>query len=114
VNGSRGVITSFDAGYVNMRLLNNETVRLEYIPVSPFDNPYIVVRFVPLKLAWAVTIHSSQGMTIDALEVDLGTDIFAFGQAYTGLSRAKSLSTVRVTNVLASSFVTSPIIKQIF
>ncbi len=61
-----------------------------------------------MKLAWAITIHSSQGMTIDALEVDLGKDIFAFGQAYTGLSRAKSLSTVRVTSVLASSFVTSP------
>jgi ATP-dependent DNA helicase PIF1 len=114
VNGSRGVITSFEAGYVNMRLLNNDSVRLEYIPVTPFDNPYIVVKFVPLKLAWAVTIHSSQGMTIDALEVDLGTDIFACGQAYTGLSRAKSLSTVRVTNVLASSFVTSPTIKQLF
>ena len=114
VNGSRGVIISFESGYVNIRLLNNEIVRLEYIPVSPFDNPYIVVRFVPLKLAWAVTIHSSQGMTIDALEVDLGKDIFAYGQAYTGLSRAKSLSTVRVTNVLSSSFVTSPIIKQIF
>jgi ATP-dependent DNA helicase PIF1 len=114
VNGSRGVITSFDAGYVNMRLLNDEIVRLEYISVTPFDNPYIVVRFVPLKLAWAVTIHSSQGMTIDALEVDLGSDIFACGQAYTGLSRAKSLSTVRVTNVLPSSFVTSPIVKELF
>jgi ATP-dependent DNA helicase PIF1 len=114
VNGSRGVVTSLDSDAVVIRLLNGEIVRLAYITVIPFDNPYISVQFLPLKLAWAITIHSSQGMTIDALEVDLGRDIFACGQAYTGLSRAKSLSTVRVTSVLASSFVTSPIIKKLF
>jgi ATP-dependent DNA helicase PIF1 len=114
VNGSRGVITAFESDSVVIRLLNGEIVRLTYVTVTPFDNPYISVQFLPLKLAWAITIHSSQGMTIDALEVDLGRDIFACGQAYTGLSRAKSLSTVRVTSVLASSFVTNPIIKKLF
>ena len=114
VNGSRGVITCLEPNAVTLRLLNNEIVRVTPINVSPFDNPYIGVQFIPLKLAWAITIHSSQGMTIDALEVDLGKDIFACGQAYTGLSRAKSLSSVRVTSVLASSFVTNPVIKKIF
>ena len=52
-------------------------------------------------------------MTIDALEVDLGRDIFAPGQAYTGLSRATSLSAVRVVNVLSESFVTSDVVKTI-
>ena len=69
---------------------------------------------MPLKLAWAITIHSSQGMTIDALEVDLGKDVFAFGQAYTGLSRAKSLDSVKITSVLATSFKTSPTVKNFF
>jgi hypothetical protein len=53
-------------------------------------------------------------MTIDALEVDLGKDVFAPGQAYTGLSRAKSLATVRVTSVMAKSFITSPTVKKFF
>jgi ATP-dependent DNA helicase PIF1 len=44
---------------------------------------------IPLKLAWAVTIHKSQGLSIDSLEVDL-TDCFAEGQIYTALSRARS------------------------
>ena len=98
----------------DIQLLSGGYVRLGFITVSPFDNPYIEIRYLPLKLAWAITIHSSQGMTIDALEVDLGRDIFTYGQAYTGLSRARSLATVRVTSVLPSSFVTSPTVKKFF
>jgi ATP-dependent DNA helicase PIF1 len=114
VNGSRGVVTSLEDSGVTMRLLSGSTVHVIPISISPFDNPYIVTTFLPIKLAWAITIHSSQGMTIDALEVDLGRDIFAYGQAYTGLSRARSLSTVRVVSVLANSFVTNPVIKKLF
>jgi ATP-dependent exoDNAse (exonuclease V) alpha subunit len=113
-NGSRGVITILQDRAIYIRLLNGETVCLPYMEVSPFDSPRSIVNFLPIKLAWAVTIHSSQGMTIDALEVDLGKDIFACGQAYTGLSRAKSLSSVRVTSVLSSSFVSHPTIKKLF
>lgn len=114
VNGSRGVITQVDNMGVTIKLLDGTHVRLSAIAISPFDNPYIKVNFMPLKLAWAITIHSSQGMTIDALEVDLGKDVFAYGQAYTGLSRAKSLDTVRITSVLTTSFKTSPVVKKFF
>lgn len=113
VNGSRGIILSMNNDGVNIKLLNDQIVHLGFIVVSPFDNPNLIVKFLPLKLAWAITIHSAQGMTIDALEVDLGKDIFAFGQAYTGLSRATSLSSVRVTSVFAKSFVTNPLVKTI-
>ena len=110
VNGSRGVITEMCDDGVYIKLLSGSTVHLGIIAVSPFDNPYIIVKYLPIKLAWAITIHSAQGMTIDALEVDLGRDIFAYGQAYTGLSRATSLSNVRITSVLAKSFTTSPVV----
>jgi ATP-dependent DNA helicase PIF1 len=114
VNGSRGVITHMFEDGIHIKLLSGKTAIIGPITISPFDNPYIVVKFLPVKLAWAVTIHSSQGMTIDALEVDLGKDIFAWGQAYTGLSRATSLSAVRVTSVLAKSFITNPVVKKFF
>ena len=112
-NGSRGIITSLGSGGVWFKKLNGVTVHVPLFDV-PFENPGTRVTYLPIKLAWALTIHSAQGMTIDALEVDLGQDIFTWGQAYTGLSRATSLSAVRVTNVLAKSFVTHPIVLELF
>ena len=65
------------------------------------------VKYIPLKLGWAVSIHSSQGMTLDSLEIDLGSSIFTEGQAYTGLSRARSLSSIKIVKLQKRSFKTN-------
>jgi len=63
---------------------NEETRKLEKIEVGRFSQ-------IPLRLAWAITIHKSQGATIEELTIDFRKPMFAPGQAYVALSRGVSL-----------------------
>jgi ATP-dependent exoDNAse (exonuclease V) alpha subunit len=51
-----------------------------------------------LELAWAMTIHRVQGLSMDRAVIDLGSDIFAHGQAYVALSRVRTLAGVLLCN----------------
>ena len=59
----------------------------------------------PLRLAWAITIHKSQSLTFDHITIDFGRGAFTYGQAYVALSRAKSLSGLKLVNPIDYSSV---------
>ena len=114
VNGARGVVIKVVDSGVLIRLVNGKEAFVENIKLTCEDNDKIYATFMPLKLAYALTIHKSQGMTLDAVEIDLGASIFEYGQAYVALSRAKNLASIKLSKVKASSFKTHPLVKEFY
>jgi ATP-dependent DNA helicase PIF1 len=115
VNGTRGIVTNMTDQFVTIKLLNSTETVIEYVCFQPdeFDRKFDFM-YMPLKLGWALTIHSSQGMTLDAIELDLGENIFAYGQAYTGLSRVRNFNSVKIINLKKRSFKTSKDVVKFF
>ena len=102
VNGARGVVKSFHDGLPVVQFRNKEYItKHERWHVKTANGVTLTRKQVPLKLAWAFSIHKSQGLTLDCVEMSLGK-VFEAGQAYVALSRAQSLDTLRVLDFKAT------------
>lgn len=113
VNGTRGIVKALFDDYVIVKDCQGNHHNITYYK-DIFEKSKSSIIHMPLKVSYALSIHKSQGMTIDALEIDLGDNIFTCGQAYTALSRAKSLRNVRIIDVSKQSFKMNPFVKAFY
>jgi ATP-dependent DNA helicase PIF1 len=91
-NGSQGIIKEFsEEGYPVVKFRNGVVRTIGKHNWKSDKIPSVGVKQIPLILAWAVTIHKSQGATLEIAEIDIGNNIFACGQTYVALSRVKNL-----------------------
>jgi ATP-dependent DNA helicase PIF1 len=113
VNGMRGVVKKLFNEFAIVKDCEGNLHTIAYYK-DVFEKTKSSILHLPLKVSYALSIHKSQGMTIDALEIDLGDNIFTCGQAYTALSRAKSLRSIRVMDVSKDSFKINPFVKAFY
>ena len=102
-NGTIGKVVKLEDDAVVVKLENGNEVSVERSMWTSYSRTYCkATRKIesssvgtytqfPLKLAWAITIHRSQGMTFDRMHLDLSSGMFAPGQTYVGISRMRSL-----------------------
>ena len=117
VNGTLGTVSEcLDKKKKNIKIkINNKTHKVEREEWNKVKFTYdddsdevleeVVSSFkqFPIKLGWAVTIHKSQGLTLESCSVDLGSGAFATGQAYVALSRCKNLNSLHLQRELKVS-----------
>ncbi|MFA7309802.1 MAG: AAA family ATPase, partial [Candidatus Paceibacterota bacterium] len=94
VNGTLGTVDSFASdGIPIVKTFDGRFIRAEAAEWSMQDGNKVLARLsqIPLRLAWAITVHKSQGMSLDAASIDLSR-AFEYGQGYVAISRVRSLS----------------------
>lgn len=109
VNGSRGVVVGFDDDDLPIVRFKHATITIDFhaYEIKEHKKTLATIFQIPLKLAYAITVHKSQGVTLDAAMIDLN-GVFEFGQAYVALSRVRDTTGVELFNASPASFRAHP------
>ena len=109
VNGSRGVVTRFVNDMPIVRFLDGQTRLIDYHiwEMEENDTKLASIEQIPLKLAYALSIHKSQGCSLDYVITDLD-DVFEYGQAYVALSRIRTSEGLIIRNLRLNKIKANP------
>jgi ATP-dependent DNA helicase PIF1 len=126
VNGSQGIITGFTTSPPIVPLVRfiNRSLKAPPLEVHPIeisnaeeesnDCARVVFRYFPLRLAWALSIHKVQGCNLDTADMDLGSQIFEYGQIYVALSRIRTLGGVFLRNLDVEKIQANPLVQEYY
>lgn len=111
VNGSIGVVVDFEpyTDYPIVEFQNGKEVTMspDTWELRDGDKKRASITQIPLRLAWAITVHKSQGMTLDAARIDLRR-AFVEGMGYVALSRVKNVNNLYLTGINQMALRVSP------
>ncbi|MCA9362849.1 AAA family ATPase [Candidatus Kaiserbacteria bacterium] len=109
VNGTLGRVVRFDEGYPVIETLAGKEILIKSTTWEMAEDGKVLatIEQLPLRLAWAITVHKSQGMSLDAAEVDL-SKAFVYGQGYVALSRVRSLEGLKVLGMHPNALQVDP------
>ncbi|KKQ46168.1 MAG: Helicase [Candidatus Moranbacteria bacterium GW2011_GWC2_37_8] len=110
VNGTLGKIIGFDDS--DMPIVKTHSGKTivatpEKWAIEEDEKSLAFVTQIPLRLAWAITVHKSQGMTLDAVEMDLSKS-FEYGMGYVALSRVRTLDGIKLLGINSRALDVNP------
>jgi len=109
VNGTLGVVEDFDGDTPVVRTFSGRKIYVNPAEWSIEEDGKALAKAeqLPLRLAWAITVHKSQGMSMDAAEIDL-SKAFVPGQGYVALSRLRTLAGLKLCGINETAFAIHP------
>ena len=109
VNGTLARVIRFNEGFPVVETTEGKEILIKPTSWELMEDGKILatIEQLPLRLAWAITVHKSQGMSLDAAEIDL-SKAFVYGQGYVALSRVRSLEGMKIVGMHPNALQVDP------